>query len=237
MTFTPTTTNTPTATATPTLSPTPSLTPTAGLPLCVDPFTVSGRLPSDDTYIDQNKPTTALGTEDKFKVRPDNAADLRGLLRFDLNDIPAEAQVTSARLFIYELTTKAEQIMYIYRVTGDWSESITTWNTPWINPGGDFDGSTAYALLIPNQKDCSISLDITSLVQLWVDGTYPNYGVLLYSRGQNHIIDFASKEDSAHPERAPRLEVTYIQTAPSLSSWTSADWWLSYFIKLRSIFN
>jgi hypothetical protein len=162
-----------------------------------------------DTYIDNNKADTNLSTERTLKVRPNNDADLRGLLLFDLSDIPAHAEITSARLYLYEQDEKMEQVTYVYRVTSAWTESGATWNSPWVLPGGDFASSPAYATFVPGQRDCSISLNLTGLVQDWVDGTYPNYGVLLYSTGDSHVINYSSKEESGHSEQTPRLDVSY----------------------------
>ena len=142
-------------------------------------------------------------------VRPNNNADRRGLLRFDLSDIPANAVISSAELYLYEQEDKLEQVTYVYRVTTPWTESGVTWNSPWTTPGGDFANSPAYALFIPGQSGCSITLDLTNLVQAWVEGTYPNYGVLLYSTGDSRVINYSSKEETGNPEQAPRLAITY----------------------------
>ena len=171
---------------------------------------MTGRLPSDDSYIDANKSNTVFGSENKIQVRPDKGADRRGLIRFDLSDIPSDATITGARLYLYEKSTKADQVTYLYRITQYWTEGAVTWFLPWSSAGGDFDGSTAYALYIPDQRNCSISLDITTLVQLWVNNIYPNYGVLLYAEGPNHIIEYASKEEANNPDWAPKLDITYV---------------------------
>lgn len=164
-------------------------------------------------------------------MRADNSADRRGLLRFDLSDIPVDATITSARFYLYGNNNASDQVVYIYRVTAAWTEAAATWQT-WTIPGGDFDSSMAYGLFIPDQTNCSATIDLTSLVQQWTNGSLPNYGVLLYATGSNHIFTFSSKEDSANIERAPRLEVTYTtgaQTrAPEKNFFTILlDWLLS----------
>jgi len=175
---------------------------------------VTGLPPSDDTYIDAGKPDAINGAQNTFEVRPDNGADRRGLVRFDLSSIPGNAIITSANLYLYERSNKTGQITYIYRVQTGWSETSATWNTPWLTPGGDFDNTVAYNNFIPDQKNCLASLDITNLVQAWVNGTYANYGVLLYSTGPNHIISYTSKEDNNVQEH-PRLGVSY--TLPAMA--------------------
>lgn len=217
VTDTPTPTPTATDTATPTPSATPTLTPTAAVPPCIDPTTVAGRLPSDDTYLDASKPSTVYGDTNRILVRADNSADRRGVLRFDLSDIPADATITSARFYLYGNNQAGDQVIYIYRVTSAWTEAAATWQT-WTTPGGDFDSSIAYGLFIPDQVNCAATIDLTNLVQRWTNGSLPNYGILLYATGSNHIFTFTSKEDTANMERAPRLEVTYTTGAPAKAS-------------------
>jgi hypothetical protein len=108
---------------------------------------------------------------------------------------------------LYEKENKDGQTTYLYRVTSPWSENTVTWLT-WTLLGGDFDNSISYLAFVPNQKDCMVTLDITHLVQRWVDGTYSNHGLMLYSTGPNHIISYVSKEDGT-ASRRPRLHVVY----------------------------
>jgi hypothetical protein len=176
------------------------------LPACYS-GTPNGLLPSDDTYIDAGAPLNNYGTNNTFDVRPDNGADRRGLLKFDLTSIPANSTVTSATLYLYEQGNKTGQTTYIYRVTSGWSEAAATWNS-WSAPGGDFDSGISYFAFIPDQNNCMLTLDISSLVQAWVNGAYNNYGLLLYSLGPNHIISYASKEDGT-ASRQPKLDIVY----------------------------
>ena len=127
-----------------------------------------------------------------MEVRPDNGADRRGLVKFNLSSIPANSTVTSATLYLNEKDRKSGQTTYIYRVTSNWSESTVTWLN-WSLLGGDFDSGTSYFTFIPDQQDCMLTMDITNLVQAWVNGTYPNYGLMLYSIGPNHTISIQFK--------------------------------------------
>jgi hypothetical protein len=164
-------------------------------------------LPSDDTYIKADAATTNFGSNPIFEVRPDNGADRRGLLRFDLSSIPSNATITSATLYLYERDNKSGQITYLYRVTSSWNESTVTWQS-WLSPGGDFDNSIAYFAYLPDQKNCMLTMEITALVQAWVDATYNNYGLILYSTGPNHILPYSSKENGTVSQR-PKLEILY----------------------------
>jgi hypothetical protein len=98
--------------------------------------------------------------------------------------------------------------MHLYRVTAPWSENTVTWNYPWVQPGGDFDSTISFENFHPDQTNCMIALDLTDLVQLWVNGTYPNSGFLLYGTGPNSSIIYVSKENSIAEQR-PKLDVSY----------------------------
>jgi hypothetical protein len=130
------------------------------------------------------------------------------LLKFNLSSIPQNAIVSSATLYLYERDNKDGQVTYIYRVTSNWNENTATWLL-WSLLGGDFDSSVSYFTYLPNQNNCMVTLDITSLVQGWVNGTYNNYGLMLYSTGPNHIISYSSKESGTASER-PKLDIIYV---------------------------
>jgi hypothetical protein len=164
-------------------------------------------LPTDDTYIDAGLPLGNYGNDNVLQVRPDNNADRRGLVKFDLSSIPANANITSATLYLYSQDNKTGQLTSVYRVTSNWNENTVTWLT-WTLLGGDFDSSTSYFTFIPDQNNCMLTMDLASLVRAWVNGTYPNYGLMLYSTGPNHIIKYSSKEDTT-ASRQPKLDIVY----------------------------
>jgi hypothetical protein len=169
-----------------------------------------------------------------MQLRPAPGGERRGLLRFDLSDIPLDARIASARLYLYEMNAKGNLVIKVFRVTDNWSESTVTWASPWAVPGGDFDSSLAYALFIPDQQNCSISLDLSSLVQGWVDGSYPNQGVMLIAYGPSTFIEYATKEETTHPEWAPRLEISL---AGDIQGHTSGKaFWLSFWSRLLQLF-
>jgi hypothetical protein len=191
-------------------SPTNTPTPTPGLPPCY-PGVPPGYSPSDDAFIKSSSPTSNFGSLPDIEVRPDSDGNRRGLLRFDLSSIPPGSIITSASLYLYEEDKKPDQVTYIYKVTTDWNENSATWDSPWLNPGGDFDGSNPYASFLPNQTDCMLTIDLTDLVQEWADGE-PNYGFMLSSTGPNHIIRYSSKENIA-ADQHPKLQISYTQVA------------------------
>lgn len=151
---------------------------------------------------------TNYGNDPTFDVRPDNNADRRGLLKFDLSAIPSDATITRATLYLYQKDNKTGQTTYVYRVTSNWREDTVTWLS-WSLLGGDFDSSTSYFTFLPDQNNCMLTMDVTNLVQLWVNGSFPNQGLLLYATGPNHKISYVTKEDGTAGEQ-PKLDIVYV---------------------------
>ena len=81
------------------------------------------------------------------------------------------AMIQSATLHVY-VNTASGQSVEAHRITADWGELTVTW----LNFGG------AFAPGVEGTFTGSLgwqSVDITALMKAWVDGVYPNYGVLL----------------------------------------------------------
>lgn len=136
---------------------------------------------------------------------------------FDLSSIPANAVITNATLYIYTSDSNAGVTISLYRVTTPWSETMATWNTPWTNPGGDFDNLVSYGTFIPSTNNCMVTLNLTSLVAQWINGTYPNDGILLRAEGVNHAFRFVSKEETVNLNYRPRLNITFLQAGKKVS--------------------
>jgi hypothetical protein len=106
----------PSATNSATATSAPSATPTPGLPNCFLGVP-SGIIPSGDAYIRASSPDSNFGALPDIEVRPDNGANRRGLLRFDLGSIPQGSFVTNATLYLFEKDKKLDQVTYLYRIT------------------------------------------------------------------------------------------------------------------------
>jgi len=87
------------------------------------------------------------------------------------NSLAAADAVTSATLWVFG--SGASETISIYRVTSSWDEAIVTWS----NFGGAFDATVWSTFAVGGIGWYSV--DITTLVQAWEAGTYPNYGLLL----------------------------------------------------------
>ena len=102
--------------------------------------------------------------------------------------LPAGATLQSATLYIYVYAAN-NQTVNIHRITAPWDETTVTWNSF----GGAFDATVVNSFF--NDATGLTSVDVTSLVQAWLDGTYPNYGLLLDQADQNYPrAEYISKD-------------------------------------------
>lgn len=142
------------------------------------------------------------------------------LIQFDISSINAAAIIQSAQLQLYQKYGTGFANVEVYRVNQDWVEGTqsgsgtadgATWrtrdgSTNWLANGGDYDPTLMASTLVIGGSAGISSWDVTSLVQSWQDGSYPNYGMLLKTSPAS--FTFASKEDSTAANR-PKLVIYY----------------------------
>lgn len=101
----------------------------------------------------------------------------RSLFKADLSPIPAGAQVVLAHFFAYTAWNMANGTVRVHAINHAWNESNVTWNnfggTTGFSAGvlGSFNGSWS------GYPDGWRSVDVTSLVASWVNGSAQNYGI------------------------------------------------------------
>ena len=143
------------------------------------------------------------------------------LIQFDLSSIPPEITIVSAQLQLYQISGAGTANIDLYRVSNSWIEGTksgsgpadgATWKTTdgthaWLTNGGDYDATKIASTSVTGGGNVTSTWEVAALVQNWVDGKYPNYGMLLKSAGLASFT-FASKEDTT-AENRPKLVVTY----------------------------
>jgi hypothetical protein len=199
--------------------------------------------PTTVTFQRGNKPTTAYTQTYENVLRRDAA--LTGptnsslpLLRtdygrittrmvsyFDVSSIPATATVISAELH-YNFTSGANinAPMDVYQATTNWVAS-----TAWVHPGGDWkdaanvaQGLAAFATVNATFNGWYI-WDITPIVQRWVSGSDPNYGVMVLADGMQNgkTAQFHGSGYTGGLNTRPKLIITYddnVDTTPPVLS-------------------
>ena len=164
-----------------------------------------------DTYIDKGNKDDNYG--DASLIVDKSGGDLgdgRALIEFDVSAIPTNAVITNATLRMPAISGSADFNIGAYRLTESWVEgdgtagSGATWNersdgVAWNSDGGDFDATAVDTIAASTTGNND--LDITSLVQNWVNGTSANYGVLLGSADTGgEDITFHSSETGVGPQ-------------------------------------
>jgi len=92
----------------------------------------------------------------------------------------------SARFSVY-CTEVTNQPVTAHRVTSSWNEMTVTFNTF----GGAFDPGVVGTFFADGMGWRSV--DVTPLVQQWIDGVYPNFGILL-DQNSGPLTDYVSSE-------------------------------------------
>jgi disaggregatase-related protein len=173
-------------------------------------------VPAQDTYI-KGIDTTTHGSDAVMYVGrySGNGTNLCPLEQFDLTGLPAS--VTKATLRLYQSASVGSSAMNIRvnRVTQAWSEASATWSLAstgvnWTTPGGTIDTTNFAILTITPGALGYYDWDITTLVNGWLAGTYPNYGIELNYQTQpptGNYIGFATRDATTATQR-PQLLVT-----------------------------
>jgi hypothetical protein len=195
------------------------------LPLVLRSYPLPPELPTEfdaieDADISQAYPTTNNGASSSMYVGYDDYHTpgweiLRSMIKFDVSEIPASTSISSAVLRVYYTGyydyAGYSRTITSYRISSNWSEASVTWNTaPSI---AETYGTVS--LIAASSSFGWYSIDVTNLVRGWVNGTLPNYGVMLrgpeQSGSDSSWRNFATKE--AGSSYTPYLQITYTTMA------------------------
>lgn len=224
----------PTPTATRTATPTPTATSTPGIwRTAVLQQTTGGYAGTQDSQITVYAPTTNYGNDRNLDVRwsADRwppSSDMKALLQFDLSPIPPGAVIGEATLDLYQLgrSNTTPLTLSVYQSLRFWRELGVTWQRTEQGPPNDLLWHVPGALGSNTDRPAEpltqtvlsaangwVSLDISDLVQLWVDQPYFNRGLILEGKSTSYydtvLYYFASRNYTRDPGRRPRLTVHY----------------------------
>ena len=165
---------------------------------------------SDDAMIKNNSPTQNYGNVAQLETYADLfLTDVRrALYRFDIANagIPAGTSVVSAvvRLFVIDANDIAD--VSVHRITADWSEATVNWD----NINTSHDASAVANVYRGTPAGQYIDINITALVQGWINGGIANQGIMLKSTiNFSDLAQFSSKEYGNAAQR-PQLIVNVI---------------------------
>jgi len=173
-----------------------------------------------DAYIYASDRYRNYGSSNALYVR-DGETEC-ALIRFGLPaSLPASAHIVDARLELYafDQSRTGAVDMRVYALRRPWVAGATTWllaqaGQPWGRPGAS-DTRVDRAAEPAAQQTVRFraqwaSFDITALVQAWVSGSVPTYGVTFRGEGRSGIeYRFHSSDATQSRDLRPRLVITY----------------------------
>ncbi len=157
--------------------------------------------PSADTFVSSATPKTNYGPSITLIVGQGSTA----YIQFNLAGVPTGATVSKAMLRLYVDSVLTSGSFDVYQLNGSWSESKLTYNTPPPALGTSATGGHPISITSASFNQFLL-IDITSLVQGWVNGTIANNGVALALTGTSGYFSFDSKE-SLLTGNGPELEI------------------------------
>jgi hypothetical protein len=156
-----------------------------------------------DTYIDSANPATNFGSAVTVVVSPTT----EGLMQLDLSSVPAGATIKRATLVLYLSKVTAGGSVTVSPVTSAWAEGTAVFGgggTPSVgSPVGSFTAA---------QQALFVSVDLTSLVQSWVNTPSSNFGVALNSSSASVAIDSKESTTTSH---SAFLSIDVLTTRPA----------------------
>ena len=149
------------------------------------------------------------------------------IISFVMPDETMGKKILEATLGVYCWTVSSyeeNQYLDLYKVLEEWEEGSATntfqegsvsWNVrqgsdSWLTPGGTHCDLPQDRFLIPSASHYP-EFDITELVQEWVNGTSPNYGVIIKN---DTPVSTGIKASEYSEYGRPYLEITYTNACP-----------------------
>jgi hypothetical protein len=184
---------------------------------------------SSPSYQDRNS-----GAEQRLQV--ENSPNIWStLIEFsELQEyIGGDVTVSDASLSLYCSSTYNNPPPFdVYRLTHSWREGIASewdgvansdsidgvtwnerwWGKDWDSSGGDYDSTPVDSNLVAT-ADAWVDIDVTDVVQDWLDGTYENYGLIFINQSGSGYVRLRSA-DYSNSDRHPKLSVTYETSSP-----------------------
>lgn len=132
--------------------------------------------PTGDTVLQEAHPTTNYDSANSLTLGRKDGGRSRGLLEFNVGEIPRGAVINSATLRIFQAGWSdfggSVRTISVDRVTSVWHEAVATWNyAPTV-------GATVGTVNVGLSTGW-YEVNVTTLVREWYTGAAPNYGLLL----------------------------------------------------------
>jgi hypothetical protein len=203
----------PTPTAVPTTTPEPTATsePESG-PTVLE---IEGPGSVEDTWINPDVPDELFHDFDLVHLQGPLTPD-RILLRFDLSDLPEDAEVISATLAIKVELWGEEPFpgaAVAYRVLTPWEATEATYNRPWSVPGmaAGVDYDSVPLDIVPMPDEGYLVFDVSRAFLFWHERGDPNYGLVIMMSEDSHNMahHWVYLSEQPAPADRPTLRIAY----------------------------
>ena len=157
-----------------------------------------------DSYVDSSNPNQNNGSISSFFVgKFGEDSVFESFVKFDLTSIPDGINIERATLRLYCNMLSGNDELIVWLPDADWSESAITWNN---RPRLDL--NAGYSMFDPLGSGQIWEIDVTDLVDQWIDGSKLNYGFLLsgYFLPNDNWALFTAREGEYEPWR-PELVI------------------------------
>lgn len=169
--------------------------------------TVSIGIP-DTTFVSSSQPTQNFSFYPLMYVGVDTTfQNCISLMEIDLQSVPVTS-VDSAilKLSVIVKTGEAPSPVVVNRVTSPFDAETVTYNTL---PA--FTATTSQINVNTSDLFAVVEIDITTLVNQWLNGTYDNYGIALTNPDGVTLVQFGTSNIVYEPY-FPKLVITYSDT-------------------------
>lgn len=141
--------------------------------------------------------------------------NFRGLFRYELSQIPSNATITSANLYLYAKTNAlngnpgnpmfgSANTSLLQRVTSAWTVTETGWNN---QPSTTTTNQKTLPQSVSTVQDYVVN--VTDFVQGWVSNPSSNYGMLLRLQTEQYYNSMIFHSGSGPVEKRPGLIICY----------------------------
>ena len=166
---------------------------------------------SETTFVSSTLPDTNLSTNPVIYAGTDEAfQNTTSFLRYTLPSLPV-SEVDSAilQLSIIMKTGTAPSPVVVNRVTSPLDADTVTYNTQ-----SAFIPTASQIDIITDDLYTTVEINITELVNQWINGTSPNYGLALTNSDGTTAVGFGNNE-ILHEPFYPVLILTYPEKSVS----------------------
>jgi len=150
-------------------------------------------------------------------ISPNPSSDFgRILFQFDLPSQLNGALIDYAELIFTATPDTGNSYICLlgaYPITKSWDSTSLSWSFGWTNSGGDYTDSIYSTCLIRTSSDKVTRIDVTDIVQMWVDRTLANHGfIVMPIEDSNRFLKLHATPSLGHDVKA-KVRVFYSREA------------------------